>query len=60
VVDRYNRELVKILQSPEISARLREMEFEVIASSPEQFGAWIRSEIGRWGQVIKATGAKAE
>jgi tripartite-type tricarboxylate transporter receptor subunit TctC len=60
IVDRYHRELVKILTSPEISARLREMEFEVIASTPEQFGGWIRSEIPRWGQVIKATGAKAE
>jgi tripartite-type tricarboxylate transporter receptor subunit TctC len=60
IVDRYHRELVKILTSPEISARLREMEFEVIASTPEQFGSWIRAEIPRWGKVIKATGAKAE
>jgi tripartite-type tricarboxylate transporter receptor subunit TctC len=60
IVDRYHRELVKILQSPEIKARLREMEFEVVASTPEQFADWIKSEIGRWGKVIKATGAKAE
>ncbi len=60
VVDRYHRELVKILQSPEISARLRDMEFEVIASTPEQFSGWIRSEIPRWGAVIKSTGAKAD
>jgi tripartite-type tricarboxylate transporter receptor subunit TctC len=59
-VDRYQRELVKILNSAEISARLHDMEFDVIASSPDQFGQWIRTEIGRWGQVIKATGAKAE
>jgi tripartite-type tricarboxylate transporter receptor subunit TctC len=60
VVDRYHRELVKIITSPEISAKLREMEFEVVAGTPEQFGGWIKSEIGRWGKVIKATGAKAE
>ena len=60
VVDRYNRELVKILNLPDIQAKLRDMEFEVVAGSPEQFGGWIKSEIGRWGQVIKATGAKAE
>jgi tripartite-type tricarboxylate transporter receptor subunit TctC len=60
IVDRYHRELVKILTSPDTSARLREMEFEVVANTPEQFSAWIKSEIGRWGQVIKATGAKAE
>jgi tripartite-type tricarboxylate transporter receptor subunit TctC len=60
IVDRYNREMVKILNSAEIQQKLHDMEFEVIAGSPEQFGSWIRLEIGRWGEVIKATGAKAE
>ncbi|MDB5900462.1 MAG: putative Bug-like extra cytoplasmic solute receptor, family [Ramlibacter sp.] len=60
IIDRYSRELVRILHTPEIQGKLREMEFEVVASSPEQFGGWIKSEIGRWGEVIKATGAKAE
>jgi len=60
IIDRYNRELVKILNSQEVKDKLHEMEFEVIAGSPEQFGSWIRSEIARWGEVIKATGAKAE
>jgi tripartite-type tricarboxylate transporter receptor subunit TctC len=60
IIDRYHKELVKILQSPEINDKLRDMEFEVIASSPEQFASWIRAEIPRWGTVIKATGAKAE
>ena len=27
---------------------------------PKQFGDWIKTEIGRWGTVIKATGTKAE
>jgi tripartite-type tricarboxylate transporter receptor subunit TctC len=60
IVDRYHRELVKILTSPEISAKLHDMEFEVVAGTPEQFTGWIQSEIARWGKVIKATGAKAE
>lgn len=60
VIDRYNREMVKILKSPEINKRLMDMEFEVIASTPKQFSDWIRTEIVRWGKVIKDTGAKAE
>ena len=43
-----------------ISDKLKAMEFEIVAGTPEQFGAWIRSEIPRWGKVIKATGAKPE
>lgn len=60
IVNRYNQEMVKILNSPEVKARLVEMEFDVVASSPKQFSDWIRTEITRWGQVIKDTGAKAE
>jgi len=60
IIDRYHRETVKILQSNEIRQKLEEMEFELIASSPDQFAAWIATEIPRWGKVIKATGAKAD
>lgn len=60
IIDRYNREMVKILKQPDISKKLQDMEFEVVASSPKQFGDWIGVEIKRWGKVIKDTGAKAE
>jgi tripartite-type tricarboxylate transporter receptor subunit TctC len=60
IIDRYNREIVKIVTSPEIRDKLQAMEFEVVATTPDQFAAWIRSEIPRWGKVIKSTGAKAE
>ncbi|MDB5750020.1 MAG: Tripartite tricarboxylate transporter family receptor [Ramlibacter sp.] len=60
IIDRFHREIVKILNSPEITRRLQEMEFEVVATTPEQFGSWIKAEIPRWGVVIKATGAKAD
>lgn len=60
IIERYNREIVKILKTPDIQAKLHEMEFEVVAGTPEQFAGWIRSEIPKWGRVIKTTGAKAE
>jgi len=60
IIERYHREIVKILNQPDIRKRLIEMEFDIVASSPKQFSDWIRTEIGRWGKVIKDTGAKAE
>jgi tripartite-type tricarboxylate transporter receptor subunit TctC len=60
VIDRYNREVLKILALPDIRERLVTMEFEIVGSTPDQFSSWIRSEIPRWGKVIKATGAKAD
>lgn len=60
IVNSYHQAMVRILNSPDITKRLQEMEFEVTASSPRQFSDWIATEITRWGKVIKATGAKAE
>ncbi|MEJ8827154.1 tripartite tricarboxylate transporter substrate binding protein [Variovorax humicola] len=60
IIDRYNTEITKILRSPEVREQLEKMEFEVVAGSPDQFAGWIKTEIPRWGKVIKATGAKAD
>jgi tripartite-type tricarboxylate transporter receptor subunit TctC len=60
IIDRYNKELVRILNLPAIRDRLEGMEFEIVAGSPEQFGQWIYAEIPRWGKVIKDTGLKVE
>lgn len=56
IVARYNKEIVQILNMPDVKQKLQDMEFEVVASTPAQFGQWIGTEIPRWGKVIKDTG----
>jgi len=60
IIDRYNKEIVRILNLPQVRSTLQGMEFEVVAGTPEQFAQWIQSEIPRWGKVIKDTGLKLE
>jgi len=60
IIDRYNREIVNILRMPEITRQLEKIEFEVVASTPDQFAKWIDAEIQRWGQVIRANNIKPE
>jgi tripartite-type tricarboxylate transporter receptor subunit TctC len=60
IVDRYNKEIVQILNMPDVKQKLRDMEFDVVASTPAQFSQWIGTEIPRWGKVIKDTGTKAD
>jgi tripartite-type tricarboxylate transporter receptor subunit TctC len=60
VVARLHGDLVKILKQPDVVQRLDGLGFEIVASTPEQFGAYIRSEIKKWAKVVKASGAKAD
>jgi len=59
IIDSYHAELVRILAVPEVRQRLLDIQFEIVASTPEQFAEYIRWETPRWAKVIKDTGAKA-
>jgi tripartite-type tricarboxylate transporter receptor subunit TctC len=60
IVARLNAELMKILQRADVRARFAAEGVEPLGSTPEDFGAYIKSEIERWGRVIKAAGVRAE
>jgi len=60
IVARLNAETVKVLGRAEVKATLAAQGLEVAGSTPEQFAAHIKSEIGRFGQIAKAAGIKAE
>lgn len=57
IVERLNREIVAVLQSPAMRQSLEEQGYDVIPSTPEQFGALGQSETPRWGAVVKQSGA---
>lgn len=60
IIARLQAEVVKLLKYPDVKERLDATGFEPIGSSPEQFGAYIRSEIDKWAKVVKASGARAD
>ena len=59
-VQRLNGVVVKALKTPELQAKLADLGFEIAGGTPEQFAAWIRTELVKWGKVVKDSGAKAE
>jgi tripartite-type tricarboxylate transporter receptor subunit TctC len=59
-VQRWNAEVMKALADPEVRARLAAQGAEPLGSTPEQYGAYLRSEVARWAKVVKATGAKLD
>ena len=60
IVDRLHAETVKILALPEIRERLVSLGTEPVGNTPEEFSAYLRSEIAKWGKVVKESGAKVD
>src|SRR5437899_6086691 len=60
VIARLHENIVKILAVPETRARLADQGFEPVGNSPEEFGAYIKSEIAKWGKVIGDAGIRPE
>jgi tripartite-type tricarboxylate transporter receptor subunit TctC len=60
IVQKFNEELNKALRHPDVRSKLALQGAEPLGSTMNEYGAYLRSEFGRWGKVIKDSGAKAE
>ena len=60
IVARLYKESAAVLQDRATLDKMDTNDFVPTVMNPEQFGAYIRSEIEKWGKVVKATGAKAD
>jgi len=60
VIARLNSEIVKAMAAPEVRQRFNDLATDAASSTPEQLGAFHRSEVKKWGQVVKTAGIKVE
>lgn len=60
VVVKLNQAFVAALNAPETKTRFAGLLAEPVASSPEQFGAFMKSELTKYEAVVKSTGAKVD
>jgi tripartite-type tricarboxylate transporter receptor subunit TctC len=60
IVARLHAETVKALALPDVRQRLEGVGFEIVGSTPDEFAAYIRSEIAKWAKVVAASGIKVE
>jgi tripartite-type tricarboxylate transporter receptor subunit TctC len=60
VVVKLNQAFVAALNTPETKTRFASLLAEPVGSSPEQFGAFMKSELAKYEKVVKATGAKVD
>ena len=51
---------VKALRSPDVKSRMESIGFDVVASSPEEFGKFMKEEVERWTRVVQKGGIQPE
>ena len=61
ILDKFNSELLKILNKPDVRKQLTETQgMDVAASSPEQLQKFVAGEMDRWGKVVKSNNVRAD
>ncbi|MGE0797228.1 MAG: Bug family tripartite tricarboxylate transporter substrate binding protein [Lautropia sp.] len=60
IVERINADARRILTSPEFRGTVTKRGVELQASTPEEFGVYVRSEVARWSKVVKDAGIRPE
>lgn len=56
IVSRLHEEIVKIMALPDVRKRVEDLGFYIIANTPQQFGAQVKSEVEKWRKVIQQAG----
>mgnify|MGYP006280594685 CR=1 FL=1 len=60
LVARLNAALRAAIAQPDARERFAQQGYEIVGSTPEQFGDWIRGESAKWGKIIRERGITAE
>jgi tripartite-type tricarboxylate transporter receptor subunit TctC len=60
ILDRLHTDVLRALNAPDTRERLQGLGADPVGNTPEQYTAFMRNEIAKWGKVIKAAGIKGE
>lgn len=60
IINKLHAEIVKIVQHPAVKERFASLGTVPVGSSPEEFAAFLRTEIEKWSRVVKASGARPD
>jgi tripartite-type tricarboxylate transporter receptor subunit TctC len=60
IVDKLNKEVAAIMQSPDMQKQLANQGLEFVSMTPAEFGTFMEKELAQWGRVVKEGGIKAQ
>jgi tripartite-type tricarboxylate transporter receptor subunit TctC len=60
IISRLHDATHKVMALSEVRERLATSGFEIIVTTPDQYGQFVRTEVDRWGKVVRASGARPD
>ena len=60
IINRLNQAIVKVIRQPDMVQKLHDAGNDVVANTPEEYAAVVRSELATWSKVIKAAGLSVQ
>lgn len=60
IIEKLNRDIVAVLKSKEVSDFFDSQGTDIVANSAQEFGRYVRGEVARWSEVVKASGATVD
>ena len=60
IVQKLQRDIAEALKSPDVTAKLAGLGLEPVGDTPEEFGALIRSESVKWGDIVRKAHIKPQ
>jgi tripartite-type tricarboxylate transporter receptor subunit TctC len=60
IVAKLNAEVIRALDNAEVKTALANQSFEIVTTTPEQFGAFIKDELVKWSKVVKDAGMRID
>jgi len=60
IIDRLHKEIVRAIANPKVARQFANLDTDPTTNRPEEFQAFIKSEIDKWGKVIRAANIKIE
>ena len=60
LVTKLRRSVSDAVSAADVRAKMTALSLEIVASTPQEFDAHLKSELEKWGKVVKAAGIKPE
>lgn len=60
IINKLNRDIIAVLESAEVRKFFASQGTDIVANSPEDFAKYVKGEVARWGEVVKASGATVD